>query len=87
MPVTTASPRRRTRTGAPSAPLGSLTQIRTVSGCQTCGSHHVTRLAMQLTDGTPVVFTSCRTCEFRIWEHDGTPLSVEAVLDRTRTSA
>jgi len=42
---------------------------------------------MQLTDGTPVVFTSCRTCEFRIWEHDGTPISVEAVLDRTRTSA
>jgi len=87
MSVVTASPRRRTRAGVPSAPLGSLTQVRAAGDCQACGSHHVTRLAMQLTDGTPVVFTSCRTCEARRWEHDGTTLSVEAVLDRTRASA
>ncbi len=75
---------RRSRAAAPSLPLGSLTQVRTERGCQTCGSTQVTRLAMRLTDGTPVTFTSCRNCEARTWEHDGVNLSVQEVLDRSR---
>jgi hypothetical protein len=83
-----ASPRRRGRGRAPVevTPLGSLTQRehRPQASCQGCGSHHVTRLSLSLTDGTPVDFTSCHRCEHRAWEHAGLRLSVEAVLDRTR---
>jgi len=67
-------------------PLGSLTQRdhRVHAWCQACGSAHVTRLSMHLTDGTPVDFTSCHRCEHRTWEHAGGELSVDRVLDRTR---
>jgi hypothetical protein len=83
-----AAPRRRGRGRATAevTPLGSLTQRehRSQAVCRGCGSHHVTRLSLSLTDGTPVDFTSCHRCEHRAWEHAGLQLSVEAVLDRTR---
>lgn len=77
---------RRGRAARESIPLGSLTQNENRSGvvCAACGSAHVTRLVMNLTDGTPVDFTSCHRCEERRWEHAGTQLSVESVLQRTR---
>lgn len=80
---------RRGRAAVPAAPLGSLTQRadRTESGCPSCGTARVTTLAMTLTDGTPVVFVSCHRCEHRRWEHEGVPLPVESVLERTRRSA
>jgi ribosomal protein L37E len=67
-------------------PLGSLTQRdhRVEVTCRGCGSLHVTRLSMSLTDGTPVDFTSCHRCEHRTWEHAGSELSVEGVLARSR---
>lgn len=85
--TTTTRPRRRAA-AAPVVPLGSLTQQPTAQGsCRTCGSAQVTQLAMQLTDGTPVQFTSCHRCEARRWEHDGIELSVRTVLERTRKIA
>ena len=80
---------RRGRQPAPAAPLGSLTQqgVTSSPSCGVCGSGQVTRLAMQLTDGTPVEFTSCHRCEARRWEHEGAELSVDSVLDRTRKTA
>jgi len=84
MPV---RPRRgRGRNVIPVPPLGSLTQRehRSSSTCRGCGSPHITRLTMCLTDGTPVDFTSCHHCEYRSWEHAGLELSVDAVIDRTR---
>ncbi len=89
-PRTAEIPRPRRSRGradaAPAGPLGSLTQRdhRTSATCRDCGSDHVTRLAMSLTDGTPVDFTSCHRCEHRTWEHAGAELSVDAVLERTR---
>ena len=80
-------PTQRGRRQAPStAPLGSLTQRTHRDGgrCRICGSDHVTRLRMTLTDGTPVDFTSCHRCEHRTWEHAGEPLDVDAVLERSR---
>jgi hypothetical protein len=44
----------------------------------------VTRLSLNLTDGTPVEFTSCHRCEHRSWEHAGSVMPVQTVLDRTR---
>jgi hypothetical protein len=38
--------------------------------CVACGSPKLTQIAMTLTDGTPVQFTSCRHCEHRRWTHD-----------------
>jgi len=86
----TAAPptRRRGRGRGPvvAPPLGSLTQRehRAPGSCRGCGSLHITRLSLCLTDGTPVEFTSCHHCEHRTWEHAGYELSVAAVLDRSR---
>ena len=79
------APRRGRGTALP-VPLGSLTQRDARHGveCRACGSQRVTRLSMQLTDGTPVDFTSCHLCSHRSWEHQGTELPVGTVLDRAR---
>jgi DNA-directed RNA polymerase subunit M/transcription elongation factor TFIIS len=81
-----SSGRRRGRSVPPQRPLGSLTQKadRPLVTCGVCGSHHVTRLNLQLTDGTPVQFTSCHRCEHRSWQHIDGELTVAGVLDRTR---
>jgi hypothetical protein len=78
--------RGRGRRREASGPLGSLTQRdhRVFAQCRGCGSPHVTRLSLHLTDGTPVDFTSCHRCEHRTWEHAGAELTVEGVLARTR---
>jgi hypothetical protein len=80
------SRRGRGRTGAAPTPLGSLTQRehRAVIECRGCGSTRVTRLSLNLTDGTPVEFTSCHRCEHRTWEHAGAVMTVGSVLDRAR---
>ncbi len=78
--------RGRGRAEVVHAPLGSLTQRdhRLPVACPVCGSGHVTRLSMSLTDGTPVDFTSCHRCEHRMWEHAGAQLTADDVLARTR---
>ena len=78
--------RGRGRAGVAPVPLGSLTQRehRAVITCRSCGSTRVTRLSLNLTDGTPVEFTSCHRCEHRTWEHAGAELTVGTVLDRAR---
>ncbi|MGH8870120.1 MAG: hypothetical protein ACRDYU_19295 [Actinomycetes bacterium] len=65
---------------------GSLTQAGSgyLTACHACASTRVTRIAMRLTDGTPVDFTSCHACESRSWEADGMPLAVDEVLLRAR---
>ena len=72
----------------PHVPLGSLTQpgARRGASCRACGSDRVTRIAMNLTDGSPVEFTSCHHCEHRTWAEQGSAqaLPVDNVLDRTR---
>ncbi|MDQ1295367.1 MAG: hypothetical protein QG608_3252 [Actinomycetota bacterium] len=82
----TSRRRGRGRNSAPQVPLGSLTQRedRTAAVCQGCGSEHVTHLRMNLTDGTPVRFTSCHRCEHRTWENAEGVMSRDSVLDRTR---
>jgi hypothetical protein len=78
---------RGRRQPAPAAPLGSLTQLSHRSGasCAACGSVHVTRLTMNLTDGTAVDFTSCHRCEHRTWTRTGGDvLPVDSVLEHAR---
>ncbi len=67
------------------SPLGSLTQPgHRDGGCPACSSPRITALAMNLTDGTPVDFRSCRLCGFKSWTHNGQELQVSDVLARTR---
>ncbi len=71
----------------PAPPLGSLTQPGARDGvrCAVCHSEAVTRLAMTLTDGTPVSFTSCHRCEHRTWsELGGSTLAVDSVLAKAQ---
>ena len=70
-------------TQRPSGPA-SLTQAGThPSGvCPECGSNRVTALAMTLTDGTPVQFSSCHECEHRLWSHEGEALEFTDVIAR-----
>lgn len=85
-PAVPAQRTRRARAAAPAPPLGSLTQRRhQVDGaCPVCGGTQLMRLSMTLTDGTPVLFTSCRRCEHRRWEAAGDELSISTVLEHSR---
>jgi len=80
----------RSSSPALNVPLGSLTQhgARGEATCAACGSERVTQLAMTLTDGTPVDFTSCHRCEHKTWRDatgtDPVELAVDNVLDKTR---
>jgi hypothetical protein len=69
---------------APAVPLVSLTQPGARSGevCSACGSPRITQIAMTLTDGSLVDFTSCLTCEHRTWEQSGKSLSLRRVLTK-----
>ncbi len=82
--------RRSRRRGEQAPALGSLSRPTNGSGsvprgCIACGSVAVTRLAMDLTDGTPVTFVSCQTCEHRAWfDAEGGEVAIEDVLSRSR---
>jgi transcription elongation factor Elf1 len=55
---------------------------RNGSECPSCGSQRLTSLAMTLTDGTPVNFSSCHNCEHRVWADDAGKLEFADVLTR-----
>ena len=52
--------------------------------CSTCASHRVTAIAMTLTDGSPVHFTSCHACEAKAWQQDGRVLDISSVLGKAQ---
>lgn len=76
----------RSTSGAASAPLGSLTQPNARHGvrCHVCQSERVTRISMELTDGSEVDFTHCLDCENRTWQQGDELLSVDHVLSRAK---
>jgi Zn ribbon nucleic-acid-binding protein len=76
----------RSSSAAASVPLGSLTQpgARQGAQCQMCQSKRVTRISMELTDGSEVDFTHCLECEHRTWQHGDEVLSVDHVLSRAK---
>jgi transcription elongation factor Elf1 len=55
---------------------------RTGAECPCCGSQRLTSLAMTLTDGTPVNFSSCHNCEHRVWADEAGRLDFADVLAR-----
>ncbi|GAA2726034.1 hypothetical protein [Cellulomonas aerilata] len=80
------SQRGRRRTAEVQVPLGSLVtapapSAAQVARCGECAGTFLTRLAMTLTDGTPVTFVSCHQCEAKAWiAEDGAPLALDEVL-------
>jgi hypothetical protein len=51
------------------------------TACATCGGTSATHLQMTLTDGSPVTFVSCHSCETKSWfAADGTALGLADVL-------
>ncbi|MCW2615047.1 MAG: hypothetical protein JWN08_2041 [Frankiales bacterium] len=56
------------------------TPTRQLAVCASCSGTRCTSISMTLTDGTPVAFTSCHTCEQRTWTQGGHQLDVATVL-------
>jgi DNA-directed RNA polymerase subunit M/transcription elongation factor TFIIS len=52
--------------------------------CPKCLGRRVTKISMQLTDGTPVDFVSCHDCEHKHWRNTDGTLALAGVLDRAR---
>jgi hypothetical protein len=84
--TTARSSRGRRREAPADAPLRSLLhpEGRPQDRCRSCGSDRLTRIGLELGDGTQVRFTSCRDCETRAWEAGDRVLSVDSVLERAR---
>ena len=76
----------RNRATAEQVPLGSLTQrgARGGASCLICESDRVTRISMELTDGSQVDFTHCLDCENRSWQAGDAVLSVDHVLTKAQ---
>lgn len=72
-------------------PLGSLSRPELdlapgTADCEACGSTRLTRLHLDLADGTAVTFVSCHECEHRAWfpvDGDGTSLTRDEVVARS----
>ena len=52
--------------------------------CGTCAGNRVTSITMTLTDGSPVDFTSCHSCEARAWKQGGRELDISTVLGKAQ---
>ncbi len=80
--------RQRRGDRTPAEPLGSLTQQPATTGdlCRSCHGTAVTRLSLQLRDGTDVDFLSCHDCEARWWQQEEQVIDVQSVLARSGRS-
>ena len=52
--------------------------------CAACGGTRVTSITMTLTDGSPVDFASCHSCERKTWTQGGRELDIGAVLGKAQ---
>lgn len=60
------------------------TPARARAVCGRCAGSRVTEIRMTLTDGTPVDFTSCHSCEARSWKQAGRELDIATVLGKAQ---
>jgi len=88
VPKSTASRTPRQTATALSGPASLVNvEARALTRCRSCGSEHVTSIAMTLTDGSRVRFASCHRCENRWWLQDGEQLSFDHVIEKARKIA
>lgn len=60
------------------------TPARALVVCSTCSGNRVTSITMTLTDGSPVDFTSCHSCETKSWKQNGRELDITTVLGKAQ---
>ena len=60
------------------------TPTRALVVCGTCSGNRVTSITMTLTDGSPVDFTSCHSCETKSWKQNGQELDITTVLGKAQ---
>ncbi len=61
------------------------TPAASLGRCAACASTRVTEIAMTLTDGSPVRFTSCHACEHKAWQQpSGSNLELDTVLTKAQ---
>ena len=60
------------------------TPLSQLATCAQCAGTRVTRISMTLTDGSPVDFSSCHSCEHKSWVQAGAVLDVTTVLAKAK---
>mgnify|MGYP001788892473 CR=1 FL=1 len=60
------------------------TPSRQLAVCASCAGTRVTSISMTLTDGTPVHFASCHSCENKSWTQAGRELDITTVLGKAQ---
>ncbi len=60
------------------------TPAHQLATCGTCAGTRVTSITMTLTDGSPVDFTSCHSCETKSWKQSGRELDITTVLGKAQ---
>jgi predicted metal-binding protein len=60
------------------------TPVRELATCASCSGTRVTDVTMTLTDGSLVDFTSCHSCEHKVWSQDGRSLDITTVLRKAK---
>jgi predicted metal-binding protein len=60
------------------------TPVSRLVACASCGGTRVTAIRMTLTDGSPVDFASCHTCESKTWRQGEQVLDIATVLGKAQ---
>ena len=60
------------------------TPVSRLAVCASCGGTRVTSIRMTLTDGSPVDFASCHTCESKTWRQGEQVLDIATVLGKAQ---
>ncbi|RZS87154.1 hypothetical protein EV189_2577 [Motilibacter rhizosphaerae] len=66
-----------------SGPLTTQPAADVPTACPHCHGSRVTRMAITLTDGTPVTLMSCSDCDTRSWFDGPRMLQLQDVVDRS----
>ena len=74
---------RRSSTGRTLGPVTTEPASDVPTECPHCHSAKVTRMAVKLTDGTPVTLMSCSTCDNRTWWDGSERLNLQDVVDKS----
>lgn len=74
---------RRGSTGRALGPATTEPALDVPSTCAQCHSARVTRMAVKLTDGTPVTLMSCGDCDTRTWWDGARRVDLQDVVDRS----
>jgi hypothetical protein len=60
------------------------TPVSRLAVCASCRGTRVTSIRMTLTDGSPVDFASCHTCESKTWRQGEQVLDIATVLGKAQ---